>query len=307
MILSASRRTDIPTYHGAWFMNRLREGFVLTRNPMNPSQIHRLPLSPDVVDCIVFWTKNAAPFMKHLDELDRMGYRYYFQHSLTPYEADMEPGLPPKDQLLKQVAALGRRIGPSRLVWRYDPILLTPRYTIDFHKTAFDRFCNTLASVTDEVVISFIDLYARLRKTDLRACTTTEMTELAGLLANIAAGYGLTIRVCSETMDLSPYGVQPGSCIDPRRIERVLGCPLKLSKANGQRSDCGCYESVDIGAYNTCLNGCRYCYANYSDESIRRNMKLCDPHSPLLLGQLLPIETVRERKVQSNIEMQLHL
>ena len=307
MILSASRRTDIPTYHGDWFMNRLREGYVLTRNPMNHSQIHRLPLSPDVVDCIVFWTKNAAPFLKHLDELDRMGYRYYFQHSLTPYEADMEPGLPPKDQLLEQVAALGRQIGPDRLVWRYDPILLTPRYTIDFHKTSFDRFCNTLAAVTDEVVISFIDLYARLRKTELRACTTAVMAELAGSLAEIAGNYNMTIRACSEAMDLTPYGVQIGSCIDPRRVERVIGCPIFLDKAAGQRTHCGCCESVDIGAYNTCLNGCRYCYANYSDDSIRRNMKLCDPKSPLLLGQLLEGENVREKRVQSNIEMQLHL
>jgi len=307
MILSASRRTDIPTYHGEWFMNRLREGYALTRNPMNHSQIHRLPLSPDIVDCIVFWTKNAAPFLKHLDELDRMGYQYYFQHSLTPYEADMEPGLPAKDMLLKQLVALGHRLGKDRLVWRYDPILLTSRYTIDFHKDTFTRFCDTLADVTDEVVISFIDLYTRLRKTELRACTSTEMTELAGSLSEIAGRYGLTIRACSEAMDLSPYGIQPGSCIDPRRIERVIGCPLSLDKADGQRSDCGCCESVDIGAYNTCLNGCRYCYANYSDESIRRNMKLCDPKSPLLLGQLLDGETVRERKVKSNIERQIHL
>ena len=307
MILSASRRTDIPTFHGEWFMNRLREGYVLTRNPMNHSQIHRLPLSPDVVDCIVFWTKNAAPFEKHLHELDQMGYRYYFQHSLTPYGADMEPGLPPKDQLLKQVAALGRRLGPGRLVWRYDPILLAPRYTIGFHKEAFSRFCDTLANVTDEVVISFIDLYARLRKTELRACTAAEMTELAGTLSEIARSYDLTIRACSESLDLTPYGIRPGSCIDPHRIERVVGYPLSLKKADGQRVHCGCCESVDIGAYNTCLNGCRYCYANYSDESIRNNMQLCDPRSPLLLGRLLEGETVKERNIQSNIEGQLHL
>ena len=192
-------------------------------------------------------------------------------------------------------------------MWRYDPILLTPRYSIAFHKEAFARFCDRLAPVTDEVVISFIDLYARLRKTELRACTPSEMIELAGALSEIASCHGLTIRACSEAMDLSPYGVQPGSCIDPRRVERVIGCQLTLEKAQGQRSACGCCESVDIGAYNTCLNGCRYCYANYSDDSIRRNMALCDPASPLLLGQLLPGEVVRERKAQSNIAAQLHL
>lgn len=307
MILSASRRTDIPTYHGAWFMNRLREGYALTRNPMNHSQLHRIPLSPQLVDCIVFWTKNAAPFMPHLDELDRMGYHYYFQHSLTPYGPDMEPGLPPKNQLLQQVAALGRRLGPDRLVWRYDPILLTPRYTAAFHIDAFTRFCEALAPYTDEVVISFIDLYARLRKTELRACTFEEMAELAAALSPIAAEYGLTIRACSEALDLSPYGVQKGSCIDPRRIERVIGAQLTLEKAHGQRPECGCCESVDIGAYNTCLNGCRYCYASYSDESIRNNMKQCDPASPLLLGQLLEGEVVRERNVKSHIASQLHL
>ncbi len=307
MILSASRRTDIPTYHGEWFMNRLREGYVLTRNPMNHSQIHRITLSPQIVDCIVFWTKNAAPFLTHLDELDCLGYRYYFQHSLTPYESDMEPGLPPKDELLKQFTALGRHLGKDRLVWRYDPILLTSRYSIEFHKEAFSHFCDTLAGVTDEVVISFIDLYARLRKTELRACTHEEMVEIATAFGQIAASHGITIRACSEAMDLTPYGIQSGSCIDPRRVERVIGTQLTLEKADGQRTECGCCESVDIGAYNTCLNGCRYCYANYSDESIRRNMKMCDPKSPLLLGQLLEGETVRDRKVKSNIERQLHL
>lgn len=298
MILSASRRTDIPCYHGQWFMNRLRAGYVLTRNPMNHSQIHRIPLSPQTVDCIVFWTKNAGPFMPHLDELRSMGYRFYFQYTLTPYGSDMEPGLPPKEQLLEQFAALGRRLGKDCLVWRYDPILLEGRYTIAFHEAAFERYCRLLSPYTDEVVISFLDLYARLRKTGLRAPTTDEMLVLAEILGRIAASYGLAIRSCSEAIDLSAYGIQPGSCIDPRRIERIVHSPLRAPRAQkdaGQRSHCGCSKSIDIGAYNTCLNGCRYCYANYSRESIQRNLAQCDPDSPLLLGQLQPGEIVKER------------
>ena len=273
MILSASRRTDIPSYHGEWLIGRLRAGYALTRNPMNLRQVHRILLSPKIVDCIVFWTKNAGPFMPFLDELDELGYRYYFQFTLTPYEADLEPGLPPKDELLEQFAALGRRLAPY----------------------------------TDEVVISFLDLYTRLRKTDLRACTPAEMAQLASVLGQIARSHGLTIRACSEAMDLAPYGIEPGSCIDPRRIERITGTQLTLKKAQGQRSSCGCCESIDIGAYNTCLNGCRYCYANYSDASIRRNMKQCDPAGPLLLGKLQPGEVVQDRTVISHIQTQLCL
>ena len=236
-----------------------------------------------------------------------MGYRYYFQFTLTPYGTDLEPGLPPKDELLEQFAALGRRLGPNRLVWRYDPILLTDRYTSLFHEKTFDLFCRRLAPYTDEVVISFLDLYTRLRKTDLRACTPAEMAQLASVLGQIACSHGLTIRACSEAMDLAPYGIEPGSCIDPRRIERITGTQLTLKKAQGQRSSCGCCESIDIGAYNTCLNGCRYCYANYSDASIRRNMKQCDPAGPLLLRKLQPGEVVQDRTVISHIQTQLCL
>lgn len=285
MIISASRRTDIPNYHGKWLLNRLHAGYALTRNPMNPHQIKRVDLTPQAVDCLVFWTKNAGPFLPYLKEIEAMGYAYYFQHTLTPYGTDLEAGLPPKEQLLEQVAALGGQIGKARLVWRYDPIVLTPRYTIDFHLNAFESYCQALSPYTDEVVISFLDLYQRIQKSGLREATSNEMQILARELGSIAASHGLCIRACSEAMDLSPYGIWPGSCIDLQRIASITDHAPKAPKASGQRLHCGCSKSVDIGAYNTCLNGCRYCYANYSEASIRKNLAQCDPDSPFLLGQ----------------------
>lgn len=292
MILSASRRTDIPSYHGKWLINRLRSGFALTRNPMNLRQIQRVPLSPQSVDCIVFWTKNVIPFLPYLEKIDSMGYAYYFQHTLTPYGTDLEPSLPPKEKLLEQVAALGSRIGPDRLVWRYDPIILTPRYTIEFHLHAFENYCQLLSPYTDEVVISFLDLYKRLQKSGLREAAPEEIRLLAPGLSQIAASHHLRIRACSEEADLSPYGIERGSCIDLQRIGRITHTAPRAQKDAGQRPHCGCSKSVDIGAYNTCLNGCRYCYANYSTASIRRNLSQCDPHSPFLLGQLQNGESI---------------
>lgn len=307
MILSASRRTDIPCFHGAWLINRLHEGCVMTRNPMNPRQLSRITFSPQTLDCIVFWTKNPGPFLPLLTQLDHMGYRYYFQYTLTPYGSDLEPGLPPKEALLEQFAALGRRIGPDRLVWRYDPIVLTPRYTTEFHEAAFAAYCRRLAPYTDEVVISFLDLYARLRKSGLRACTPEEMAHLAASLGRIAASCGLTIRACSEPMDLTPYGIRPGSCIDRSRLKRVIGAPLQLHRAKGQRPACGCCESVDIGAYNTCLNGCRYCYASYGKDSVQRSMAACDPASPLLTGWPASGDTITDKRAESCLCGQLSL
>ncbi|MCI8632361.1 MAG: DUF1848 domain-containing protein [Lachnospiraceae bacterium] len=292
MIISASRRTDIPSYHGRWLMNRLHAGYALTRNPMNLRQIQRVCLSPQSVDCIVFWTKNAAPFLPYLDEIEAMGYAYYFQHTLTPYGADLEPGLPPKEELLEQVAALGSRIGRQRLVWRYDPIILTSRYDMPFHLNAFERYCRALSPYTDEVVISFFDLYKRLQKSGLHEAAPEEIRLLAPQLGQIAASYHLRIRACSEAMDLSSYGIERGSCIDLQRISRITHTAPRAQKDAGQRPHCGCSKSVDIGAYNTCLNGCHYCYANYSKASIDRNLSQCDPDSPFLLGQLKPGEHI---------------
>lgn len=309
MIVSASRRTDIPCCYAEWLMKRIREGYALTRNPMNRAQLSRVPLTPDVVDCIVFWTKDAANLLPHLDELDALGYRYYFQFTLTPYGNDLERNLRPKSEIEECFRALSNRIGRERVVWRYDPIILNDTLTAAYHKAEFQRLCGRLSAFTDTVVISFVDLYAKLKRqadrggTVIRPASGGETAELAGYIGRTAAEYGLHAAACCEMGDLTQYGIVRSSCIDRKRIEKICGCALDIGTDNNQRKGCGCAQSVDIGAYNTCRNGCIYCYANDS----RRARGLCRPESALLAGEIAVGEKIADKKVKSNRQEQITL
>ncbi len=303
MILSASRRTDIPAFWSDWFLRRLREGYVYVRNPMNPRQISRIPLSPDVVDCIVFWTKNPAPLVKRLDELE--GYPCYFQYSLTGYGKDVESGLPDKKTVLIPLfRELSQRLGPKRVVWRYDPILFSRRYPPEYHLRAFEEIAKRLEGYGERVVISFVDLYAKTKRgtagLELSPPPSDgELLDFAAKLSAIAGKYGFEMESCAEKLDLEPAGVRHGSCIDKALIEEIIGCRLAAAKDKNQRSQCGCFESVDVGLYNTCRNGCRYCYATFNPEQVERQVALYDPASPLLCSKVEAGDVIRERKVAS--------
>lgn len=300
MILSASRRTDIPCFYAEWLMNRLRAGYALTRNPMNHAQLARVPLTPDIVDCIVFWTKDAANLLPRLGELDARGYRYYFQFTLTPYDRAVEPNLRAKAEIEETFRALSKRVGSRRVVWRYDPVILNDSLGVEWHKARFQRLCGRLAGYADTVTISFVDLYPKLKTGLIRAISTAERAELAGFFAETARQHGLRATACCEADDLRPYGIERASCIDRERIEAMLGCGLEAPPDRNQRPGCGCCRSVDIGAYNTCGNGCVYCYANHSAASVRRNRAAHRPDGELLLGEVLAGERITERPFVSD-------
>lgn len=302
MILSVSRRTDIPNYYSDWFYNRMQEGFLYVRNPMNTHQISRIDLSPEVVDCIVFWTKNPAAMLERLDELEK--YQYYFQFTLTGYGKDVEPGLPNKREvLIPTFQKLSRKVGMQKVIWRYDPIFLSPRYTVDYHLKAFAEIAHSLSGYTRRVVISFMDLYAKTQRNmaglQIKDFSDGEMVELVKHLVDISGRYGMKVESCAETIDLGSVGVKHGSCIDKKLIEEIIGCRLIVNKDKNQRAECGCYESVEIGSYNTCKNGCRYCYANFNDARVSESVKSYDVKSPLLCGQIGPDDKITERKVKS--------
>ncbi|MBQ4573837.1 MAG: DUF1848 domain-containing protein [Clostridia bacterium] len=301
MLLSASRRTDIPCHFADWFMQRIREGFVLTRNPMNHAQLSRIPLSPDIVDCIIFWTKDPAGILPHLDEFDERGYRYYFQFTLTPYDSDIEANLRPKDKIEQSFIALSKRIGSKSIVWRYDPILVNDSIDLAYHAYHFNRLCELLSPYCQSVTISFLDFYAKLHSSLLRPITEDEIVNLASMIADTARTYRLPVHACCEKLDLTPYGIAPAACIDKAMIEQICESPLKLSPDKNQRPGCGCCESVDIGAYNTCINGCIYCYANNSPSAAVRRYTAHDPNSPILFGRVAEGECITEKKLQSNL------
>lgn len=308
MILSVSRRTDIPNYYSDWFITRIKEGFLYVRNPMNAHQISKIDLSPEVIDCIVFWTKNPANMIDKLEDLQK--YMYYFQFTLTGYGKDVEPNLPNKrEELIPTFKRLSEKIGKERVIWRYDPILISKRYTINYHLKAFEEIASSLADYTEKVVISFVDLYSKTlrntRKLDIRQITNEEMIEVAGEMAQIASKYNLIIETCAEQINLQEAGIQHGSCIDKKLIERLLGCKLTAEKDKNQREACGCFESVEVGAYNTCLNGCKYCYANFNDSKVEDHVKLYNRNSALLCGNISSDDRITERKMKSMKDNQI--
>ena len=293
MIVSVSRRTDIPALYSDWFFGRLEEGFVLVPNPMNPMQIGRVRLSPDAVEAFVFWSKNPEPMMSRLDRLE--GYPYYFQFTLTPYDTDLESDLPDKDRIADTFQRLSERLGPRRVVWRYDPVLLTDRYTPDFHVAAFERMAARLAGCTEQCIVSFVDRYPKnAREIDSHGISGVgdrEVLQLAEAFSATGRRYGMALSTCSESVDLSGFGIGHARCVDPALISRISGKSVGAPKDENQRTACGCCASVDIGVYHTCTHGCAYCYANTSRERALRNRAGHDPESPMLVGR--PAEGAR--------------
>lgn len=308
MIISASRRTDIPTYYSDWLFNRLREEFVYVRNPMNIHQIGKISLSSEVVDGIVFWTKNPVPMLERLSELDK--YNYYFQFTLTAYGRDVEPNIPSKnDVIIPAFQKLSKEIGREKVIWRYDPIFFNEKYTMDYHCKYFQVLAAKLGEYTEKCTVSFLDLYRNTARNTQPLKIQTESKEqrmeLMEKFAEIAKEHGLYIDTCSEGIELAKFGIGHACCIDKERFERIGGCKLVVDKDKNQRAECGCVSSIDIGTYNTCKNGCLYCYANYSHNTVIRNTQVHNPKSPLLFGEVGPDDVIKERKMVSLKDTQL--
>lgn len=260
MILSVSRRTDIPNYYSDWFFNRIKDGYAYVRNPMNAHQVSKIDISPEVVDCIVFWTKNPEPMMKRLDELTK--YEFYFQFTLTGYGKDMECNVPhKKGKMIPVFQELSNKIGCERVIWRYDPIIFTKKYTPEYHLKAFEQIAISLKGYTKRCVISFVDVYAKNKKNmdllDSYDMDKPKLIEFAKEISRIAKENGMTIGSCAESIDLDECGIEHNCCIDKKLIEDIIGCRLKVEKDKNQRRECGCMESVEIGTYNTCKSGCK--------------------------------------------------
>jgi hypothetical protein len=288
MIISCSRRSDIPAFYSEWLMNRIREGYVLVRNPMNAGQVRKVSLDPPDVDCIVFWTKDPAPMLDRLHFLK--DYHYYFQFTLTPYGKEIEPHLPPKAQIVNTFIRLSDKIGKKRIIWRYDPVLLAAGINIDYHIERFHDLAKQLSGHTGKCIISFLDMYRHIQNGmadhSVKPPAESEMRTLAEQFAPIAAGFGMKIETCAEQIDLADSGIEHGSCIDARLISELTGRKLTMAKDKYQRELCGCFASVDIGEYNACGHLCTYCYANVSRKKVEHNLSRHNAQSSLLIGDI---------------------
>ena len=294
MILSASRRTDIPAFYMPWLLNRFEQGEVLVRNPMHYHRVSRIELSPRTVSFIAFWTKDAAPAIPFLNALN--GYDYGFLYTITGYGETLEPGVPGLRASLDAFRQLAGRIGPDRMVWRYDPILLHPNLTLQDHQSLFARIACALSGSTRRCIISLLDPYPSIRgalgKAGIHSPSLSQMADLAPFLVETADRCGMTVEACAEPTDFSGVGILPGHCLNP-----AFTGVISTAKDKGQRSHCGCQPSVDIGAYHSCPHQCVYCYANHGATRVAAAIAAHDPMSPLLLGNLEPEDEVRTRGI----------
>lgn len=288
-IVSASRRTDIPAFYSRWLMNRIDAGYCMVPHPMSPSRVARVGLTPDEVGVIVFWTRHPRPLLPHLKTLDERGYRYYFQYTLLGYPRLLDQRGPSVDAALTTFRELADTVGPERVIWRYDPILLSRLTGADFHRRTYAMLAERLRGHTRRSVVSVLDSYPKVRRRLAGlgvepAAWGEPFAELIRALAAIARGNGMRIESCAEEIDLTDCGVRPGKCIDDDLVRGILGVEATDRKDPGQRAACGCVVSRDIGMYESCPFGCQYCYATTSFERARGNHRQHDPLSPSLLG-----------------------
>ena len=305
MLINTGMRTDIPAFYPEWFTNRLREGFVLVRNPYYPEQVTRYELDPQVVDCIAFCTKDPAPMLRYMEELERFS-QFWFV-TITPYGRDIELNVPPKEQVMESLIALSERVGKNCVCWRYDPVLINEVYTVQRHIFDFEQMCAVLSGHVESCVISFIDLYEKVRRNfpQVRSVSRQERLAIGRAFADIGSRYGIRIKACAEGRELEQFGIDCGGCMTRETLEAAVGCCLDVPKKKSPRAECSCVLGTDIGAYDTCGHFCRYCYANSNRENVLRNMRLHDPCSPLLTGHLQEGDTVHSALQKSWTDGQL--
>ena len=299
-IISASRRTDIPNHYAAWFMQRIKERYVLVRNARDRNQIRTIDLSPQAVACIAFWTKNPGPMIDFLKGLD--GYSYYILYTINAYGKDIEPRIPPMTESVARFRSLADTLGPDRVVWRYDPILINHSYPVGYHVESFNYLSRKLEGYTNTCIISFIDIYRNTIKhsQDLQLIDL-DLETMRKIVANFVTqgqSHGIKIQTCAEPADFDDLNVSHGSCIDAARIERISGYHIPVTRDSNLRPYCKCAPSIDIGMYNTCINLCTYCYANYNEHLVHANYAHARSGSPLQIGQLEKGDNVIERKVK---------
>lgn len=293
MIVNTGGRTDTVQYYSDWLLGRFAEGYALSRNPLFPHKVGRIELKPSVVDCVVFCSKNYAPILPRLHEItDR--FNTYFYYTITAYGPDVEPGVPSVDESMETLIRLAEQVGPHRVAWRYDPVLLTKTYTVERHRETFERMAATLAPHVDRCIFSFVELYKKVESNmpELISLTRETMETLVASLGETAARHGLHLQVCGTNDDWSRFGIHPAGCMTTDILGKANDVQFRAVKHPGMRQGCHCVENRDIGAYDTCPNGCKYCYANQSPKKAAENFKRHDPAAPLLIGELGPEDTV---------------
>lgn len=294
MILNVSGRCDIVAFYSSWFLNRYKEGFVDVRNPFNEKLVSRIYFED--VDLILFCTKNPIPIVKDLKKIE---HPIIFQVTITPYKEDIEPNVPPKSEVMKAVKKISKIIGRDNLYIRYDPIFLSKKYNIEYHKKAFEKLCSLLDGYVNHIIVSFIDDYKNVRKNQnilqMKDFTELDYQEIGTSFSRSAKNHGMSVQTCFEERNLSEYGFDIGECISHELAFKLTGKTYKNWTARKEKK-CNCVQMVDIGVYNSCRHFCKYCYANFDEEKVLDNMKHHNPKSSLLVGELNSDDVIKVRR-----------
>lgn len=303
MIINTGGRTDTVQYFSEWLFNRFEQGYVLSRNPLFPDKVTRYELVPDKVDCVIFCSKNYRPVLPRLHEItDR--FHTYFHYTITAYGKDIEPGVPDIEESMETLIKLSHLVGKERVSWRYDPVLLTKEYGIQRHLETFERMAGVLAPYIDRCIFSFVEMYKKLERNmpELIPLSVQDKDVLASGLGEAAAKYGISLQTCGTNGDFTRYGIHTSGCATLDILGKANSIRFRNLKHRGMRHGCHCIESRDIGAYDTCMNGCRYCYANQNPQKAFENYRYHDPHSPLLLGNVKEWDTIQQGAQKSFLE-----
>ena len=308
MIINTGGRTDTVQYYSKWLLNRFREGFVYSRNPFYPNKVTRYELTPDKVDCVVFCSKNYEPILENLKEITDK-FNTYFHYTITAYDKDIEPNVPAIDKSIETLLKLESITGKNRIAWRYDPVLLVGKYTIDYHLETFESMSKALSGHIDRCIFSFVEMYKKLsvNMPELKAISENDKIILARGLGEIAQKYNIYLQTCATSDDYERFGIHPSGCMTLDILGKANGVKFKKLKHNGMRKNCNCIETRDIGWSDTCPNGCKYCYANSTPQKALENFKLHNPSSPILLGEINETDTIQQGHQKSFLDTDQNL
>lgn len=297
MIVNVGGRTDIVNYYSEWLINRLHEGFAYSRNPLFQNNVSKISLKTEDVDCLMFCSKNYKPMLKYMKELNER-YRIICHYTITAYGTDVEPNVPNIDESIKTLIELSKIVGKEKVLWRYDPILLTEKYTVDRHLETFEYMSKQIVPYVQRCIFSFVEMYKKLtyNMPEILIFTQDDKIKILKGIGEISKKYNLYTQTCGTDENNEKYGIHVSGCTIPEILERANNIKYKTVKTKPMRKGCHCMVSRDIGSYDTCLNGCKYCYANKRPDLAKKNVKLHDKNSPLLLGHIKETDKITEAK-----------
>lgn len=301
MILNTGLRTDIPGFFSEWFFNRIDDGFVYVRSPYAKNLVYSYKLSPELIDCIMFCTKNPKPMLRNLDRISQ--FNQYWHITITPYGKEVEPNVPSVDDVISSFKYLSNELGREKVSLRYDPIFINERYSLEQHIESFEYIVSSLSDYTTEAIISFIDLYEKTKRNfpNLKEVSKEERLAIGKEFSKIGTKYKINVKTCAEGKELNKFGIDSTGCMTKEVIERAINKNLNVPKQKARNGECDCLLNNDIGAYNTCNHGCLYCYANANKKLVVRNLKSHNPKSPLLIGEINETDNIKEMNQKSFI------